>query len=162
MATSTLIQFLESGEGAKTSHRRQTESFLITLANGGGAPATISIAPGTWVSFDATKAAADKMLYVRPSGTTPAAGSTHVVGVVAEGADALIDAGGTLDVRIEVVISGYVQEAAVTTGVAAGAALVVDTTAGRADAAAAGEIPCGVALTLAAGNVAEVLVIKNF
>lgn len=164
MATSTLLQKLDpvaDGFGASTSHRRQVESFLTTLTNGGGAPATISLTAGTWVAFNSAATGSDKVLKVLTAANV-AAGNTLVVGVVLETVSALLDAGASLEVTVKVVTSGFVSVAAVTTGVAAGSRLVIDTTAGRADAAAAGEIPCGVALTLAAANVAEVLVIPQF
>lgn len=153
MATSTLIQFLAEGQAGDTSNRRQTEDFIASGA----------ITKGDWVAFDVSKTAADKALYVVQS--PAAAGSALVVGI-ADNTAAAND-------RIRVVIAGYVQAANVATGTAAGAALQLTGTAGRAGAAAyvgdgsgAAAIPlpgvCGVALTLAAANVAEVMVYKNF
>ncbi len=161
MADSTLVQFLggtdnasPSGTTAADSHRRQIETFFS-----GGA-----ITAGDWVAYDLTRTASDKALYVVPS--PAAAGNGTVVGVA-------LDTVTGADTRVRVVISGYVQSANVTTGTAAGAAIALSGTAGRAIAAAyigngsgAASIPlpavCGVALTLAAGNVAEVMVYKTF
>lgn len=154
MATSTLIQYLETEQfsafpgggavpvGEDVSHRSQKETFIS-----GGA-----IAAGDWVAYDLAAAGSDKVLTVIQAANV-AAGNTLVAGVAVQSA---VGAGE----RVEVVTSGFVAGASVTTGVAAGARLVVDTTAGRGDAAAAGEIPCGVALTLAAANKADVLVLK--
>lgn len=166
MATNDLLQKLDGGAdfGASTSHRRQTEQFLVSLTNGGGAPAVVSLSAGNWMAFDNSKTGADQMLYVAQAGNV-AGGNTLVAGVLLRdiSTDIEIDAGATLDVQAEVVIAGYVASANVTTGVTAGTRVVVDTTAGRGDAAAAGEIPCGVVLTtIPAGNAGEVLVLKNF
>jgi hypothetical protein len=165
MATNTILQKLDGGSdfGASTSHRRQTEQFLATLTNGGGAPAVVTLSAGTWVAFDDTKTGADQTLYVKEAANV-AGGNTLVVGVVLKDAStASIAAAASADVQVEVVIAGYVASANVTTGVTAGTRVVVDTTAGRGDAAAAGEIPCGVVLTtIPAGNAGEVLVLKNF
>lgn len=165
MATNDLLQKLDGGAdfGASTSHRRQTEYFLATLTNGGGAPAVVTLTAGTWVAFDNTKTGADQMLYVKEAANV-AGGNTLVVGVVLKDVSTeTLAAGASADVQFEVVIAGYVAVANVTTGVTAGTRVVVDTTAGRGDAAAAGEIPCGVVLTtIPAGNQGEVFVIKNF
>lgn len=165
MATNTILQKLDGGSdfGASTSHRRQTEYFLATLTNGGGAPAVVTLSAGTWVAFDNAKTGADQTLYVKEAANV-AGGNTLVVGVVLQDVStASIAAGASADVQVEVVIAGYVEVANVTTGVTAGTRVVVDTTAGRGDAAAAGEIPCGVVLTtIAAANQGEVLVLKNF
>lgn len=160
MADSTLVQFLggtdnasPSGTTAADSNRRQTETFFAGAA----------ITKGDWVAYDVSKVASDKALYVVQS--PAAAGSGLVVGVA--------DNTAALNERVRVVIAGYVQAANVTTGTAAGAPIVLSGTAGRAIAAAyvgdgsgAASIPlptiCGVALTLASANVAEVIVYKSF
>ncbi len=160
MADSTLVQFLggtdnasPSGTTAADSNRRQTEAFFA-----GGA-----ITLGDWVAFDLSRTGSDKALYVVQS--PAAAGNGTVVGVALNTAAA--------NGKVQVVISGYVAAANVTTGTAAGAAIALSGTAGRAvaasyvgDGSGAASIPlpgiCGVALTLASGNVAEVMVYKTF
>lgn len=166
MATSTLLQQLgptADGFGASTSNRRQIETFLTTLTNGGGAAATISLAAGEWVAVDTGKTGADRMLFVGQAAVV-ANGNTLVIGVVAKTVSALLEPGISLDVPVEVVVSGYAENARVTTAVATDIALVVDTTAGRADAIAAGDLApaCGVTLEVAALNVADVWVFKRF
>ena len=166
MATSTLIQKLDATAlvtsttvpgGYQTvttpdvSNRRQVETFI--------AGATVVV--GQWVQFDTSKSGAVKVLTVVPAAIT-ADGNALVVGVVlgsAETSGAL-----TAGSKINVIVSGYASVAAVTTGVAAGTPLVVDATLGRADARVAGDISdaCGVALTLAGSNLAEVWVYKKF
>jgi hypothetical protein len=64
------------------------------------------------------------------------------------------------------VVQGYVEGASVANAVAAaGISLVVDNTAaGQAVAIAAGDLApaCGVSLEAAAGNLCDVMVLKNF
>ncbi len=147
MATSTLIQFLEAGEAGDTSNRRQTEDFLA-----GGA-----ITAGDWVALDTTKTGADRLLYVIEA-VGGATGTGLVVGVATQ----TVIAGD----RVKVVVQGYVEGASVANAVAAaGISLVVDNTAaGQAVAIAAGDLApaCGVSLEAAAGNLCDVMVLKNF
>lgn len=148
MATSTLIQFLSSGEGADTSNRSQTETFFAAGA----------IAAGDWVALDTGKTGADKALNV--IATPAAAGAGNVVGVALDNASA----GG----QVRVTVAGYVASANVVAATAAGASLTTSgVTAGRALTYATGTHtgtgPCGIALTLAGvGNTAEVWVFKRF
>ena len=159
MATSTLVQFLgdgvttPSGIGADSSNRRQIETFIA-----GGA-----IASGDWVSLDVSKAGADKALYVIEAPAT--ASDARCIGVALAGAAA--------GEQIRVCIAGYVASANVVTGTGVGQALTPNGTAGRVgpaeyvgngSGAAAIRAPtvCGVALTLAADNKAEVMVKKQF
>lgn len=147
MATSTLIQFLDSGQEGDTSNRRQTETFI---ANG-------AITKGDWVQVDTTKTGADRMLFVVEAGGN-ATGNGLVVGValstVASGA------------QVRVVVQGYVEGASVANAVAGAAVpLVVDATAaGQAVAIAAADLapPCGISLEAASGNLCDVMVYKNF
>lgn len=139
MATSNLVQFLQAGEGAKTSYRSQEETFLA-----GG-----TIALGDFVAFDTSKTGADKTLYVI---TTPAtAGRGNVVGVALAGA-----ASGE---RVTICIKGYVAAAKVAAGTAQHASLTTSATAGTAVTYATGTHtgtgPCAVALTAESGGVAE-------
>lgn len=166
MATNTLIQKLDpvaDGFGASTSNRQQVETFITTLTNGGGAPATISLAAGEWVAFDSGKTGADRVLFVEQAGVV-AGGNPLVVGVVRKTVSALLDAGASIDVPVEVVVAGYAENARVTTATATDIALVVDATAGRADPIVAGDLApaCGVTLEVAAANVADVWVYKRF
>lgn len=145
MATSTLIQKLDSGAefGAATSNRSQTETYLAASA----------ITAGDWVQFDSGKTGADRTLYVEQCAAT-------AIGGVAIGV--ALDSATAADQPVRVVVAGYVDSAAVTTGVAADAPLSVDTTNGRADtAAAANVVICGVCLDTAALNVAPVYVYKK-
>ena len=147
MATSTLIQFLEPGEKAATSNRRQVETFLASGA----------IAIGDWVAFDDSQTGADKMLFVEES--TASAGGGLVCGVAISAATAADD-------KIDVVIGGFVAVAQIVGAITAGDPLRQSATVGAADAATAGaEAVIGVALTTLAGPgaaTAEVWVYNRF
>lgn len=112
-----------------------------------------AIAAGDWVALDLTKTGSNRALYV----TTAAAvtdGNSRVIGVAPDAA-----ASGA---RVRVCVAGYVENARVTTGVAAGVPLTVDTTAGRADLAVAADTHwCGVTLEIAASNLADVFVFRR-
>jgi len=162
MATSTLVQYLETTAnlaaggtttlGAGISNRRQVESFLTTTA----------ITAGQWVAFDTTQTGAAKVAVVVSAPSTFALGNPLVVGVALESVTGTVASPQPIDI----VVSGYVEVAAVDNAVAAaGTALVVDNTAvGRANALAAADTAnaCGVSLAAAAGNVAAVWVYKQF
>lgn len=156
MSDSTLIQYLVEGSDASVSNRRQIETFLCSGP----------ITKGDWVSFDVSKTGADKVLFVEQAPN--AAAGTFVAGVAIEDAD-----GTATPARVKVIVRGYYPEANVLTGVAAGQALAMSGTAGRAknaayiadgSGAAAAPLPteCGVALTTAAANKAEVWIYKRF
>lgn len=119
MATSTLVQFLEAGEPSSVMNRRQVETFLA-----GG-----TIAAGDAVTFDLSKSDADKMLYVIEA---TAANKALIVGIAITAAAA--------EEPVQVVISGYVAEADVATGVTAGAQLSGSATAGRLGLASGGSV----------------------
>ncbi len=119
MATSTLIQYLQPGEGADTSNRSEVETFFA-----GG-----TIAKGDAVAFDLSKTGADKVLYVIEA---TAAAKALIVGVALNNAVA--------GAKVDVVISGYVAEADVATGVTAGAQLCGSATAGRLGLASGGSV----------------------
>ena len=148
MATSTLIQFLDAGEGADTSNRSQVETFFA-----GG-----TIAAGDWVQLDTGKTGADRVLYVITDDNSYANGNGLIVGV------ALTNAAANEQVRV--VVAGYAAGANVANAVAAaGVPLIVDNTAaGRAVATAAADTAssCGVSLAAAAGDRADVWVYKQF
>jgi len=155
MATSTNIQYLvatgkdELGAtvSIKTaSDRRQIETFLAGAA----------ITAGDWVMFDTAATDAARVLTVVQA-TFVSTGQPLTVGVALNSATA---AGQTVDV----VVSGYVEGANVTTSVASGAALSINTTNGRGSTYAAASLApiCGVALEVAASNLADVWVIKQF
>ncbi len=173
MATNDMLQYLEpaaSGGTATASNRRQVETFLVRNVNGSGV--TVTINAGDWVAFDMGRAGSDKALYVIPS--PAAAGAGTIVGVADETVsipEPPLPAGTVVEKTIRVVISGYVASANVATGVGAGVSLMASATAGRAaqatvDATGGATEPapavCGMCLTLAAGNVAEVMVVKRF
>jgi len=157
MATSTLVQYLAPGEAAGTVNRRQVETFL---ANG-------AIAAGDFVSLDVSKTGADKALFIVQA--PAAAGDGKAIGVAIETATGTA----ALPAQVRVVVAGYVASANVATGSAAGTALTTTGTAGRAasatyigngSGAAAVALPnvIAVALTTAAANTAEVMVLKRF
>ena len=141
----SIIQYLSAGIEGDNSDRRETQIFKAAAA----------VVAGDWLQFDLSQTGSDKMLYVIQALAT-ANGNATIAGVALHSAAA--------GERVEVVVRGFVEEAAVTTAVGPGRALVVDTTNGRGDVAAATDLvsPCGVALTLAAANVAEVYVNRNF
>lgn len=147
MATSTLIQFLQPGEGAATSNRSQVETFFA-----GG-----TIAKGDFVSLDGSKTGADKALYVVVVDTS---GGAVALGVPTVG---VALAAATAGQKVDVVIGGYVAEANVATGTAAGVALALDTTtSGRAVAADAANCNlAAISLSVAASNKAEAMVLRN-
>jgi predicted RecA/RadA family phage recombinase len=149
MATSTLVQFLSPGEKAPGGpNRSQVETFIA-----GG-----TIAAGDFVSLDTSKTGADKVLYVIVVDTSGGAVALGVptIGVALNAATAGRD--------VDVVIRGYVGVANVATGVAAGAAIALDTTtSGRATTADAANVNiAGICLSLAASNKAEVFVNGQF
>ena len=150
MATSTLVQFLEAGEPASTSNRRQTETFIAGAA----------ITAGDWVQVDTSQTGVNKVLFAIQASAAFANGNPLVVGVALTAAAAAGD-------TVEVCIAGFVESANVAAAVnAPGIALVVDnTSAGRAVALAAADTAgaCGVSLAAASvGNVGSVLVYKQF
>lgn len=149
MATSTLIQFLASGEAGATSNRRQVESFIA-----GG-----NIGAGDWVQFDTGATGADRVLKVIQGTAAFATGNPLICGVAIAPA--------ATGQRVDVVVAGYAEGANVAAAVnAAGIALVVDNTAaGRAVAIAAADTApaCGVSLEAASvGNACDVWVFKQF
>lgn len=165
MATSTLIQYLETSQvsglgvssaiGPSTSDRSQVETFLA-----GG-----SITAGDWVAFDTSKTGANRVLYVVQAATVAGAGSAGnplVVGV----AKSTVTSGA----KVDVVVAGYVASANVDGAVVAGSPLCGPfTIAGRADinVAASTSGLCGVALDAdgvapLAVNYAPVWVCKKF
>jgi hypothetical protein len=120
MATSTLIQFLDAGEGADTSNRRQVETFLA-----GGA-----IAAGDVVALDIVgQTGTDSVLYVIQAGLV-ATGNPSAVGVSLD----TVAAGQ----QVRVVVSGYAADVNCTAGtIAANAALSAGkTAAGEVETAA--------------------------
>jgi len=98
MATSTLVQFLQSGEGAKTSNRSQEETFL----------AAGTIAAGDWVQFNTSATDANRVLSVIEATGATATGNPLVVGVALEPA--------TTGQQVRVCIGGYCEGANVDNG----------------------------------------------
>jgi len=167
MATSTLIQYLEPTDiagvalPAGVSHRRQVETYLVTLTNAGGAPATITIPDGSWMAWDTSQSGANAALFVTEAGNV-ALGNPLVCGVLLSAASATVPAASSVVVKAEVVVAGFV-DAEVDGAVIAGSPLTVDTTAGRAHIAVTGDIDiCGVALGPDIANKAPVMVFKKF
>ena len=167
MATNTLIQKLDAtslisnitgSPGSYTSvatpdvsNRRQVETFI--------AGATVVV--GDWLQFDTSATGAARVLTVIQA-TNIALGNPLVCGVCLGSAET--DGSLTAGSKINVVVAGYVEGANVDGAVVAGTPLVVDTTAGRGQAAATGDISiCGVALEADAPvNKAAVWVYKQF
>lgn len=147
MATSTLIQLLQPGEGADTSNRSQVETFFA-----GG-----TIAKGDFVSLDGSKTGADKALYVVVVDTS---GGAVALGVPTVGVALAAAVAGQ---KVDVVIGGYVAQANIATGTAAGVAVTLDTTtSGRAVAADAANCNlAAICLSLAASNRAEAMVLRH-
>lgn len=147
MATSTLIQLLQPGEGADTSNRSQVETFFA-----GG-----TIAKGDFVSLDGSKTGADKALYVVVVDTS---GGAVALGVPTVGVALAAAVAGQ---KVDVVIGGYVAQANIATGTAAGVAVALDTTtSGRAVAADAANCNlAAICLSLAASNRAEAMVLRH-
>jgi hypothetical protein len=147
MATSTLVQYLQPGEAGNTMNRSQVETFFA-----GG-----TIAKGDFVSLDGSKTGADKALYVVVVDTS---GGAVALGVPTVG---VALAAATAGQRVDVVVSGYVAEANIATGVAAGVAVSLDTTtSGRATTADAANVNISaICLSLAASNKAEAMVLRH-
>jgi hypothetical protein len=150
MATSTLIQFLASGEAADTSHRRQVETFIA-----GGTIAALDV-----VGSDATQTGADKALYVTQAANV-ATGNALAIGVALNAASA--------GEAVRVVVAGYVADVNCAGGtIAAGAALSAGSTAaGEVETAAAADTAgCfGVALEAKSATTANrvaIMVKKQF
>tara|TARA_Y100000034_G_scaffold133869_1_gene200726 strand:- start:866 stop:1342 length:477 start_codon:yes stop_codon:yes gene_type:complete len=158
MATSTLIQFLDSSTGvtAATSNRRQVETFLA-----GGA-----ITAGDWVFFDVSQTGADRVLYIVQS---PASGAIPVQSGMAIGV--ALDSGVAGD-KIDVVVGGYHAAANCDAGIAIGATVTQGTVAGRCapseyvetgvPANYASPTPIGLTLGAVVANVGPVWVYKRF
>lgn len=166
MATSTLIQYLETSQvsglgvssaiGPSTMDRSQTETFLSGAA----------ITAGDWVAFDTTQSGANRVLYVKQAAAVAGAGSAGnplVVGVA-------LNTTTVVGEKVQVVVSGYCARANVDAAVVAGSPLCGPfTTAGRADINVAASVAglCGVALDAdgvapLAVNYAPVWVCKKF
>jgi len=153
MATSTLIQKLyapdESGVGEDSvlvSNRRQVETFFASEA----------ISNGDLVCLDISKTSdGDKMSFIKKLKTD--AGLTAVAIGIADEAIASGDSG-------RVVIKGFKAGANIATGAAIGERFIGTSTAGRGDVLAnTSTIPAlGYVVTLAAGNLADVIVLKQF
>ena len=148
MATSSLVQFLSSGEAGDTGNRRQVETFLA-----GGA-----IAAGDWVALDNSKTGADRCLYVVEAAGVATKGNAAAMGVALAAAAA--------DERVDVVVAGYVASASVAAATVAGDALVGPIgTAGRAEIEVPGTTTgavCGIALEADTANFAAVMVVKRY
>ena len=151
MATSTILQYLDQANAdgedyGFPSNRQQKETFIASEA----------ISDGDLVCLDISKTSdGDKMLHIKKLKTD--AGLTAVaIGV----ADEAIASGA----KGQVVIRGFKKDANVATGAAVGERFVGTATAGRGDVlAASSTIPAlGYVITTAAGNKADVFIIKQF
>ena len=112
---------------------------------------TEAIAKGEWVSIDTGDSTNGLGGSVEKALAT-SLGCVGVVGVATE----TTTAAGTVTIQT----AGKFENAYVTTSIAANIALVVDTTAGRADISAAADLvsPCGMTLEVAASNLADVMI----
>ncbi len=151
MATSSNIQYLSAAnDKVAVSNRRTTETFYA-----GG-----DITAGDFVCFDTSQTGADRVVYVIEADVGSAT-TKQAIGVCLD----TIDVSAVSDLRVEVVIKGYVEGANVANAVSAvGAPLSVGGTAGRAVSFAGADTlaPCAVALEAASGNTADVYVIGLF
>jgi hypothetical protein len=149
MATSTLIQFLSSGEKSPGGpNRTQVETFIAAGA----------ITAGHFVSLDTSKTGADRALFVVQAPGVATVGNPNVIGValntVVSGAD------------VTVAVAGYVDSAFVAGAAVAGSPLVGPIgTAGQA----AIEVPgttsgglLGVALAADVSNFGPIMLFKRF
>ena len=155
MATSSMIQYLDApGTDVGPSNRRVTERFFATGA----------IAIGDFVAFqvaDVSVTGSDRVVKIQKS-NSGGAGSKVAIGVMI-GHDGTGTAAAADDL-CEVVVKGYAEGANIADGVAAGVALVPSGTAGRAQAAASGDLVPHVAQLLEApsGDKADVFVFGIF
>jgi hypothetical protein len=151
-----------TGSSIGASDRRQVENFRLKIPSGGG---TFTLAAGSWMQFDTAQTGADRTLVALEAVDTFATGNPLVIGVLL---DEVSEAQTASDryIQVRVIVAGYAEAAKVDNAVAAaGTALVVDNTAaGGTNALAAADVApaCGVALEAAAGNRADVWVLKNF
>lgn len=143
-----------------TALDRRTEQVFLTGA--GVAPGATAIAVGDWVALDASGSTDSARAISVVKAAAVGNGNTLVVGVALEAAD-------SEGAKIKVVTRGYVERANVLGGTTLGTALVVDTTAGQAQAIAAGDLApaCGVALEAAPAvgpdaDTCDVYVYSNF
>lgn len=121
MATSTLIQYLESGVGAETSNRTQVETFIAAAA----------IAEGDVVSLDNAQAVTgDKALFVKKAD----AGSTDLVCPVG-----VALAAAAAGAKVDVVVRGLASANCLAH--TKGDVLTVTATAGSMDTIAAATSP---------------------
>jgi len=135
-----------------TALDRRTEQVFLAGA---------AIAQGDWVALDTGASDSARAITVVQAAAV-ANGNTLVVGVALEAAAAVGD-------KVKVCTRGYVERANVLGGTTLGTALVVDTTAGQAQAIAAGDLApaCGVALEAAPAvgpdaDTCDVYVYSNF
>ena len=151
MATSTLIQFLASGEAADTSHRRQVETFIA-----GGTIAALDV-----VGSDASQTGADKALYVTQAANV-GTGNALAIGVALNAASA--------GEAVRVVVAGYVADvncAGATIGAAGLPLSAGSTAAGEVEASAASDTAGCFAVSLEAksattANRVAIMVKKQF
>ena len=147
MATQSLIQYLEAGNGASTMNRSQVETFLASEA----------IAVGDLVSMDLSQLNdGDKALYVSKADTGTAT-DTCAIGFALNAATAVGD-------KVDVTIAGIHVSANVDGATVAGSKLCAGSTAGRAAIYVNTDVLPIVAIACEAdtANVATVFVLKQF
>lgn len=146
MATQSLIQYLEAGNGASTMNRSQVETFLASEA----------IAAGDLVSMDLSKLNdGDKALYVSKADTGTAT-DTCAIGFALNAA--------AIGEKVDVTIAGIHVSANVDASTIAGSKLCAGSTAGRAAIYVNTDVLPIVAIACEAdtANVATVFVLKQF
>ena len=116
---------------------------------------TEAISAGEWVSIDTGETATAGLGGSVEKALATTNGCVGVVGVATE-----TTPGAGL---VKIQTAGKFENAFVTTSITANKALVVDTTAGRADEAAASDLvsPCAITLETAASNLADVMIIDQ-
>jgi len=153
MATSTLIQYLESVDGSgvalsgEISHRRQVETYLS-----GGA-----VTAGDVVMFDTSAAGAARALTVVQCANT-ATGEPRAAGVA-------LDSAAGAGEKVRVVVAGYAEDVNSAAGVLLGEPLSAGkAAAGQVENSAATDLagPFGVALENEAGGTVDLMVFKRF
>jgi len=146
MATNTIIQYLESGNGVATSHRSQVETFI----------AAETIAANDLVSLDLSQSIdGDKSLKITKADTGTAT-DTCAIGFALNG--------GAAGDKIDVTVAGIHISANVNGAVVAGSKLCAGATAGQAAIYVNTDVLPIVAISAEAdtANVATVFVIKQF
>jgi hypothetical protein len=153
MATSSLVQYLSAADDkVAASNRRVTETFY----------AGADITAGQCVCFDTSQTGADRVVFVVPADTAAPA-TQQAIGVCLD----TIDVSAVDDLRVTVVVKGYVEGATVSTSTVEGSVLTSGATAGEAalydaDAVDANYLPFAQALEADTAGAADIWVFGTF